>query len=112
MTRWSQLLLIVILMSFAATATTAMRHTSTTFDEILLPAGGARRFATGNFDLVTLFHPPVLQYLYGLPVALSGVTIRPRTRSTGETRPASITRAACTSNPETTRNVSRSLRDW
>lgn len=48
----------------------AMRHTSTTFDEILLPASGARGFVTGKFDLV-LDHPPLMQYLYGLPVYLS-----------------------------------------
>lgn len=65
-----RLLLGLIMAVFAVTAATAMRHTSTTFDEILLPAAGARGFETGNFDLVTLYHPPVLQYVYGAPVAL------------------------------------------
>ncbi len=48
----------------------AMRHTSTTFDEILLPSAGARGYATGRFDLV-LDHPPLMQYVYGLPVYLT-----------------------------------------
>ena len=51
-----------------------MRHTSATFDEILLAAGGARGFETGNFDLVHLYHPRVLPYLYGLPVFLANPT--------------------------------------
>jgi 4-amino-4-deoxy-L-arabinose transferase-like glycosyltransferase len=54
----------------AAATIGAMRHTSTTFDEILLPAAGARGYVTGRFDLV-LDHPPLMQYLYGLPVFLS-----------------------------------------
>ena len=65
------MLLIVIIAAFIGTAASAMRHTSTTFDEILLPSAGARGFATGSFDMITLYHPPVLQYVYGLPVALA-----------------------------------------
>jgi hypothetical protein len=48
----------------------AMRTTSTTFDEIVLIAGGARGYATGSFDLAP-DHPPLLQYVYGLPVFLA-----------------------------------------
>jgi hypothetical protein len=61
-----------LLVLYAALATSAMRRTSTTVDEILLPAAGARGFHTGQFNLVT-DHPPLLQYLYGLPVALMAV---------------------------------------
>lgn len=68
-------LIILILALFALTAGTAMRHTSVTFDEILLPAAGARGFETGDFGLVHRYHPPVLPYLYGLPVTLSGVAL-------------------------------------
>lgn len=64
------LLAMIIGVSAAATIG-AMRHQSTTFDEILMPAAGARGFSTGDFDLV-LDHPPLAQYLYGLPVWLSG----------------------------------------
>lgn len=66
-----RVLLVVIVAAFIGTAATAMRHTSTTFDEILLPSAGARGFVTGNFNMITLYHPPVLQYVYGLPVALA-----------------------------------------
>jgi len=48
----------------------AMRHTSPTFDEITTGPGGARGFHTGTFDMMPDF-PPVMQYLYGLPVYLS-----------------------------------------
>jgi hypothetical protein len=65
-----RLLLVVVVTVFALVSVMAMRQTSTTFDEILLPAAGARGFTTGNFGLVTRYHPPVLQYVYGLPVAL------------------------------------------
>jgi hypothetical protein len=50
---------------------TAMLRTSTTFDEIVFVAGGVRGFATGDFNLVP-DHPPLMQYVYGLPVWLSG----------------------------------------
>src|SRR5512146_2498102 len=56
------LLLPILLLSGAALAG-AMRRTSTTFDEILLPTAGARGYAIGKFDLV-LDHPPLLQYVY------------------------------------------------
>ena len=66
-----RILLALIVAVFAGVAGTAIRHTSTTFDEVLLPSAGARGYVTGEFDLV-LDHPPFLQYLYGLPVYLDG----------------------------------------
>jgi hypothetical protein len=60
-----------ILVVYAGATILAMRQTSTTFDEILLPAAGARGYATGDFDLIKLYHPRLMQYLYGLPVVLS-----------------------------------------
>ncbi|HEY2628442.1 MAG TPA: glycosyltransferase family 39 protein, partial [Usitatibacter sp.] len=48
----------------------AMTHTSTTFDEIVFAAIGARGFHMGSFDLV-LDHPRLPQYLFGLPAWLS-----------------------------------------
>jgi hypothetical protein len=50
---------------------TAMLRTSTTFDEIVFVAGGVRGFEIGEFDLVP-DHPPLMQYIYGLPVWLDG----------------------------------------
>lgn len=50
-----------------------LRHTSTTFDEITLVAGGARGYWTGRFDLL-FDHPPVMQYLYGLAAVTTGPT--------------------------------------
>lgn len=65
-----------ILVLFAVLAATAMRRTSTTFDEILLPAAGARGLHIGEFNLV-VDHPPLLQYVYGAPIALSDVNYPP-----------------------------------
>ena len=48
----------------------AMRHTSMTFDEIVLMAGGARGYETGRFDLVPE-QGPIMQYVYGLPIYLA-----------------------------------------
>jgi hypothetical protein len=49
----------------------AMRRTSTTFDEIVLIAGGARGYNNGGtFDLAP-DHPPLMQYVYGLPAFLT-----------------------------------------
>jgi len=63
---------LALLVALLATGTTilAMRHTSPTFDEIVLVAGGARGFTNGRFDLAPE-HPPLMQYVYGLPVYLS-----------------------------------------
>lgn len=63
-------LLGLLLVLTGTTITLAMRHTSTTFDEIVMIAGGARGYATGNWGIAPE-HPPLTQYLYGLPVYLS-----------------------------------------
>ena len=55
-------LLVFFGLSFGATA-----HTSTTFDEILPMASGARGWQYGRYD-VHLAHPPLAQYCYGFPV--------------------------------------------
>ena len=58
----------IVIVSTSATIL-AMRRTSTTFDEIVLIAAGARGYETGKFELAP-DHPPMMQYLYGLPVFL------------------------------------------
>lgn len=67
------ILLVIVLLSTTAIIG-AMRRTSPTFDEIVLVAGGARGWETGVFDLAP-DHPPLMQYVYGLPVFLSGVNL-------------------------------------
>ena len=59
----------IMIVSAGATAL-AMRRTSATFDEIVLVSAGARGFTNGKFDLAP-DHPPMMQYLYGLPVYLT-----------------------------------------
>jgi hypothetical protein len=52
----------------------AMRRTSPTFDEVVLYTAGARGYHNGGtFDLAP-DHPPLMQYVYGLPVFLSSPT--------------------------------------
>jgi 4-amino-4-deoxy-L-arabinose transferase-like glycosyltransferase len=68
------LLLLCILAISGAAIIAAMRTTSTTFDEIVFIAAGARGFETGTFDLAP-DHPPLMQYIYGLPVALAGANL-------------------------------------
>ena len=70
------LLLAVLLVAFVGLAASAMLRTSTTFDEIILPAAGARGYATGDFGMV-LDHPPVMQYVYGLPLRLMDLRYPP-----------------------------------
>src|SRR5206468_6358561 len=48
-----------------------MRRTSTTFDEIVMIAGGARGYHTGAWNIAPE-HPPATQYLYGLLPYLAG----------------------------------------
>jgi len=64
---WGALLIALVTTLLTALAS---RHTSPTFDEIVLVAGGARGYQTGDFDIAPE-HPPLMQYLYGLPVWLS-----------------------------------------
>jgi hypothetical protein len=63
-------LVAICVVSTAATIA-AMRRTSPTFDEIVLYTAGARGYHNGGtFDLAP-DHPPLMQYMYGLPVFLS-----------------------------------------
>lgn len=64
-------LLLLLLLAFVVVAGSAMLSTSTTFDEIVFLAVGARGFHTGDFGMVT-DHPRLPQYLYGLLPYLSG----------------------------------------
>ena len=72
----AQIALLLIVLLSAAASILALRRTSTTFDEIVMIAGGARGFETGRFDLAPE-HPPFTQYLYGLPVFLAGANYPP-----------------------------------
>lgn len=67
--RMTLLALLAIILASSLATITAMRRTSPTFDEITTMAGGARGFHVGSFDMMPDF-PPVMQYLYGLPVFL------------------------------------------
>jgi hypothetical protein len=62
-------LLALIVVAFIALVVAGMRNTSTTFDETLFPAAGARALETGDFTMVR-DHPRLPQYLYGVPVWL------------------------------------------
>ncbi len=59
-------------LALICTGVTAMasRRNSTTFDEIVLMAGGARGWVTGEWNIAPE-HPPLMQYLYGLPIHLT-----------------------------------------
>ena len=73
--RWwrsPRLLLCLILLVSGGAIVLAMRRTSTTFDEIVMIAGGARGYETGAWNMAPE-HPPVTQYLYGLLPYLAGV---------------------------------------
>ena len=69
--RSPRLLLYLILVVSGGAIVLAMRRTSTTFDEVVMIAGGARGYETGAWNLAPE-HPPVTQYLYGLLPYLSG----------------------------------------
>ncbi|HEX6693553.1 MAG TPA: glycosyltransferase family 39 protein [Longimicrobiales bacterium] len=64
------LIVALIAAGYAAFAGLAMRRTSTTFDEIVLVAAGARGYETGDWHMAPE-HPPLMQYVYGLPAWLS-----------------------------------------
>jgi 4-amino-4-deoxy-L-arabinose transferase-like glycosyltransferase len=72
--RFVHVALALIIIVWAGVTVMSMRNTSATFDEILLSSAGARGYATGDYDLIVLYHPRLMQYMYGLPVALSGVS--------------------------------------
>jgi Dolichyl-phosphate-mannose-protein mannosyltransferase len=61
--------LAVAALTTTVTALASLRN-ATTFDEIVLMAGGARGYETGRWDIAPE-HPPLMQYLYGLPIWLS-----------------------------------------
>ena len=71
-TRIAGLLVVV----FILLAGSAMLRTSTTFDEIVFPAVGARALHTGDFSMVN-DHPRLPQYVLGLPLYLAGVRYPP-----------------------------------
>jgi hypothetical protein len=67
-------LLAAICMVSTIATIAAMRRTSPTFDEVVLYTAGARGYHNGGtFDLAP-DHPPLMQYVYGLPVFLSSPT--------------------------------------
>src|SRR5688572_33297643 len=63
-----------ILLVSAAAAGWAMRRTSTTFDEIVLVAAGARALATGDRALI-MDQPPLMPLLYGAAARTTGPTL-------------------------------------
>jgi 4-amino-4-deoxy-L-arabinose transferase-like glycosyltransferase len=69
------ILALIVVISGAATLL-ASRRMSTTFDEIVLMAGGARGYQLGAWDLAPE-HPPLMQYIYGLPIHLSHPNLPP-----------------------------------
>ena len=69
--RRTRALLLLILLVSGGAITLAMRRTSTTFDETILVAGGARGYQSGDWSLAPE-HPPLTQYLYGLLPHLTG----------------------------------------
>jgi hypothetical protein len=64
------LIVALIAAGYAVVTGLAMRRTSTTFDEIVLIAAGARGYETGDWHMAPE-HPPLMQYVYGLPAYLS-----------------------------------------
>jgi len=69
-------MLALLAAAFAIIAGSAMLRTSASFDEIVFMAVGARGFHLGDFSLAG-DHPRLPQYLYGLPIFLSGVAYPP-----------------------------------
>ena len=78
------LLLLILLVSGSATVLAARRN-STTFDEIVMIAGGARGYQTGNWRIAPE-HPPFTQYMYGLLPYLAGMRYPVEKGLTPETR--------------------------
>ena len=66
----------LIVTVFVLLAGSAMLKTSTTFDEIVFPAVGARGLHNGDFSMVN-DHPRLAQYVYGLPLVAAGVSLPP-----------------------------------
>jgi 4-amino-4-deoxy-L-arabinose transferase-like glycosyltransferase len=83
--RSTRLLLCLILMVSGSAIVLAMRRTSTTFDEIIMIAGGARGYHTGAWNIAPE-HPPLTQYLYGLLPYLLGAKYPDETALPGPER--------------------------
>ena len=70
--RSTRVLLALILVVSGGATMMAMRRTSTTFDEIVMIAGGARGYHSGQWTIAPE-HPPFTQYLYGFLPFIAGV---------------------------------------
>ena len=73
-TRRTALLVLVAAVAACAVTAGAMRHTSATFDEIVLVAGGLRGMALGRWDLVT-GQPPLMMVAYGAAAATASPSL-------------------------------------
>jgi hypothetical protein len=72
--RWPLIVLACIALISTVATIAAMRRTSPTFDEVVLFTAGARGYHNGGtFDLAP-DHPPLMQFIYGLPVFLAKPT--------------------------------------
>ncbi|MGD2068923.1 MAG: glycosyltransferase family 39 protein, partial [Gemmatimonadota bacterium] len=76
--------LVLVLLVVGGTSAVAASRTSTTFDEIVLVAAGARALETGSWSMV-LDQPPLMPLLYGLPVWAAGVRYPSEVRERGWT---------------------------
>jgi dolichyl-phosphate-mannose--protein O-mannosyl transferase len=74
--RTGRLAAVAILVASVGATVGGMLHTSATFDEVITIAAGARGFEIGRFDIVP-DHPPLMQYLYGLPAHLTRPSFPP-----------------------------------
>ena len=83
----TRLLLALILVASGGATVLAMRQTSTTFDEIVMIAGGARGYKTGQWTIAPE-HPPFTQYMYGLLPYLSGASYPDESGVTDQARSA------------------------
>jgi predicted membrane-bound dolichyl-phosphate-mannose-protein mannosyltransferase len=70
--RSTRVLLALILLVSGGATMLAMRRTSTTFDEIVMIAGGARGYHSGQWTIAPE-HPPFTQYMYGFLPFVAGV---------------------------------------
>jgi hypothetical protein len=73
--RWWALVLALALAAGWTTAA-ALRHTSATFDEIVLVAGGLRGLERGTWGLVTS-QPPLMMYAYGAAARTASPVLPP-----------------------------------
>lgn len=77
--------LAAILLAAAGAMFGAAVRTSTTFDEIVMIAAGARGYETGDWSMAPE-HPPLVQYLYGSLVHLAAPALPDETGVTAEMR--------------------------